>query len=344
VRSLRAELADAPIEPTVSIRVVQSVIEALEKQGVPRERFLKAAQLDAALLMNADTRLPRSKMREASEVALELSGDPAFGLHWAECLTANSFNLISHLIAHAGSLRQTFETLFQFGQLLTDQLGIELIEREKSVEVRYALALNASARVQRLESEMAMLGLSRVLRALGPTARVDRVSFEYSAPAHRAEYTRVFEGAERFDQPFTGLVFDRALMNVAPPRKDEDLHSELRALAERRILRLAQGSPYSVRVRELLMKQISLHETGMETVARLLGVSERSLRRHLASEGTSYTSVAKDAFATRALRLLRDEHRSIQETAYEMGFTNPNSFHRAFKRCTGTTPSAVRQL
>jgi AraC-like DNA-binding protein len=339
---LRSELVDVTCEATDSIWIVQSLVEVVENMGVPRQRFLKAAQLEAAWLEHADARLPRSKVGRACEIALDLTADPAFGLHWAERLTANAFNLISHLVAHAANLRQAFETLFQFAQLLTDRLGLELIEREKTVEVRYALSPGTSQRARRLESEMVTLGLHRVVRALGAHARADRVTFEYSAPAHHAEYTRVFDGAEQFDQPFTGMVFDRALMNAASPRKDEDLHHELCALAKRQIARLAHDAPYAVRVRDSLMKRVTLRDAGMQSVARSLGVSERSLRRHLAAEGTSYTTVAKDAFATRAMRLLRDEQRSIQETAYEMGFTNPNSFHRAFKRCTGTTPNAVR--
>jgi AraC-like DNA-binding protein len=90
------------------------------------------------------------------------------------------------------------------------------------------------------------------------------------------------------------------------------------------------------------MKRAAPHEADMNTVARALGFSTRSLRRHLAAENTSYSAIANDTFAALAKRLLRDERRTLQETAYQMGFTNLSSFHRAFKRWTGTTPRSFR--
>ena len=80
----------------------------------------------------------------------------------------------------------------------------------------------------------------------------------------------------------------------------------------------------------------------MQAVALALGISVRSLRRRLAAEGRSYQSVESEALATAAKRLLRDERRTIQDTADRMGFADTTAFHRAFKRWTGTTPSAYR--
>jgi AraC-like DNA-binding protein len=78
----------------------------------------------------------------------------------------------------------------------------------------------------------------------------------------------------------------------------------------------------------------------MEQVAHALGLSVRSLRRRLADEGQSYAAIANEALTIVAKHLLRDRQRTIQETAYEMGFADTSSFHRAFKRWTGTTPGA----
>jgi len=99
---------------------------------------------------------------------------------------------------------------------------------------------------------------------------------------------------------------------------------------------------YAQRVRDLLLEHGAQKRTDMNAVARALGLSARSLRRRLCDEGVSYNTIAEDALATLAKQLLSDEARSIQETAYSMGFSDPSAFYRAFKRWTGTTPKTYR--
>jgi AraC-like DNA-binding protein len=81
----------------------------------------------------------------------------------------------------------------------------------------------------------------------------------------------------------------------------------------------------------------------MDEAARSVGLSVRSLRRRLSSEGSSYQTVANEALVIVAKHLLMPKQYSIQETAYAMGFADARSFHRAFRRWTGVTPGAYRR-
>jgi AraC-like DNA-binding protein len=315
----------------------------VERAGVPRECFLRATKLDPELLEAPDGRVLRSELFTYCETALDLTQDPGFGLHWAEWISANTFNLVSHLLAHAATLRQAFDSLFQFGDLVTDQLNIRIVEDGDEIELRRGHVTSESLRIRRLAAEMSMLGLFRMLRDFSPQAGIRRVNFEYAAPSYCAEYARVFESTERFAQPFTGLVFSRALLDLPSPHKDPDIQSTLRALAEQRVSRIRQGAaPYWLRIREHLTQQAAPHRVGMNAVAQCLELSLRTLHRRLADEGKSYTAIANEASASVAKRLLIEEQRTIQEVAFAMGFADASAFHRAFKRWTGTTPMQAR--
>jgi AraC-like DNA-binding protein len=81
----------------------------------------------------------------------------------------------------------------------------------------------------------------------------------------------------------------------------------------------------------------------MTAVASKLGLSRQSLFRKLRAEGVTFEEVLDGLRHTLALRYLNGEGLSVKETAFRLGFSEPGSFSRAFKRWTGESPLAVRR-
>jgi AraC-like DNA-binding protein len=330
-------------ESTLSMQFVRGLAAAAERAGVPRGQLLSAAHFDVRQLDVPEARIQRLEFYRLCELAMDLTGDRALGLHWGERHCGTSFPPISQLIAYAGCLRQALETMSTFERLLSDEPSFQLLEGADQVTVRCLCLRGESFSTQLFWAEMNMANLVRLLRPFGIHTRLERLSFAYEAPAHQREYARVFGSAVRFNEAFTELVFDRELMTTHSPHNDEDVYDALRALAERRLMWLIEQAPYALRARELLVQRGWASRPDMDTVARALGLSARSLRRHLAAEGKSYHAVEREALATVATHLLRDTRRTIRDTASEMGFSDTGTFHRAFRRWTGTTPSAYRK-
>lgn len=333
-----AERVVANRESTISIRVAQGLVDAVAASGIDRKTFLAKAQFDTSVLDDEDGRLPRSHMFRLCELALDLTGDEAFGLHWGEQCTDSTFTPLSHLIAHSANLREGFQTLFEFQRLMTDEVRYELVEEGEHVTLRLHSASDGAPRICKFVTEMEAVGIYRLMRSFGADVRPEYVNFAYRAPDYRSEYARIFHGIERFEQPFSGLTFSRTLMSSVPPHKDDDVRSALQAIASRRVLRLTKRTPYALRVRDQLVKLGPCVRSDMSQVAHELGMSVRSLRRRLEAEGETFNAVANEAAAIIAKQLLEDKHKSIQEAAFEMGFADASGFHRAFKRWTGVTP------
>ena len=79
-------------------------------------------------------------------------------------------------------------------------------------------------------------------------------------------------------------------------------------------------------------------------VAEQLGMSERSFRRQLAQEGTSFSEVLDQLRQRLVLQYLRDERVSLQQIAWLLGYSEIGAFNHAFKRWTGTSPGRARKL
>jgi AraC-like DNA-binding protein len=76
-------------------------------------------------------------------------------------------------------------------------------------------------------------------------------------------------------------------------------------------------------------------------VAGFVGMSERTLRRHLQTElGQGWRDFIRELRMNRAMEMLRAERRSVTQTAFEVGFSSSSAFSNAFVGYVGKTPSA----
>jgi AraC-like DNA-binding protein len=138
------------------------------------------------------------------------------------------------------------------------------------------------------------------------------------------------------------MSFPRAWLDRPQLYRSPDLHSLLKSRAESTLGRLEREATQTARVQQILAAQ-SPRQLTMDEVARELGISRRSLRRHLAAEDTSFAELAERHRISAAKRMLESRGSSIQETAYALGFAAPAAFHRAFKRWTGMTPKQYQE-
>lgn len=101
--------------------------------------------------------------------------------------------------------------------------------------------------------------------------------------------------------------------------------------------RRARGAT-AQQVRVLLTQRLS-HDPTMAGIAGALGWSERTLRRRLSAEGTTFQELLDEVRSSLAVRLLRSASLSVEETAQALGYAEASTFIQAFRRWHGTTPA-----
>jgi AraC-like DNA-binding protein len=78
----------------------------------------------------------------------------------------------------------------------------------------------------------------------------------------------------------------------------------------------------------------------LETVAAALNHSKRTLTRRLNDEGTSFLQIKDRLRRTISLQLLLEDKIPVDAIFVQLGFANLSTFHRSFKKWTGTSPQA----
>ena len=107
--------------------------------------------------------------------------------------------------------------------------------------------------------------------------------------------------------------------------------------------RLPRMEGVALDVRRALASRIGGGDTRIQTIARTLAMSARSLQRRLAVAGVSYQQLLDLARKDAAERYLTDSLLSIGEVAYLLGYSEPAAFNRAFRRWHKETPQAFRR-
>ena len=137
------------------------------------------------------------------------------------------------------------------------------------------------------------------------------------------------------------LVFPRERLDERLPQADENtarlFEQQCREVLEARIARVGVAGQVRSRLR---------HERGewpsMAEVAADLHLDERTLRRRLTGEGTSFRRVLDEVRHARALEML-GQGAAVAAVAHELGYSETATFTRAFTRWEGLSPSRVRE-
>lgn len=97
------------------------------------------------------------------------------------------------------------------------------------------------------------------------------------------------------------------------------------------------------RVRAVLLETLPAGVSSIDAVAQRLAISKRSLQRQLADESVGFQELLSEVRHELARHYLSRTDISAGEISWLLGFQESNSFIRAFRSWTGTTPAAYRQ-
>lgn len=110
----------------------------------------------------------------------------------------------------------------------------------------------------------------------------------------------------------------------------------------KRIIDLEHTAKASERVHSALLELLPGGRSGIDDVSTKLLTSRRTLQRQLLAEGLSFQDVLNRTRRELAEHYLRQEAITPGEVSWLLGFQDGNSFIRAFKGWTGSTPGQYR--
>jgi AraC-like DNA-binding protein len=311
---------------------LRPLAELLGRLEVDARQFLAALEIDEAAA--PDTYVPAARVdRLLAEIAAERA-DPTFSLTLARAAVVRNLGLFGHMVWLSGTVRDALARAVKFYAVVTRRTTLTLDESPEYATLRQH-PLPGHARGAIL-TEFPFVSLAlRARQATDGRFAVRAVRFQHRSE-HAAAYRDAFGCEVTFRARHDEIEIDRAMLDLSLASADPITSAALEA----RIAELTAGtvrSPFVDRVRRAALATLAASPS-LDSIAKHLGISARTLRRQLAQETTTLRALLDDVRRVRADELL-GQGVALKVVAAELGFSEASAFSRAYKRWTGRTPS-----
>jgi AraC-like DNA-binding protein len=327
---------------TACIKAIRICILTAAQSGLSPVEAAKQLEIDAEILQDPNARVHHTVVLRAWDELPKVVGDSTFGLRAAELVASSPFDIVDYVAAQAPDMRRAIDCLVRYQRLLHEDAEVQVFTEDG--EIRIQQRLRSVPRAPRHFAEFVVAIWVLRGRALsGKIIPPRRVYFQHGPPENIDAHRRIFAAPLEFLHPHNGVSFAADFQDLPVRGSDPALGALLERHATDLLARLPQRDDVVSRLKAGLFPAIANEVPTMETIAKTLGMSARTLQRALQAENTTYQDVLDEVRRDLALEHLRDPQRTISEIAFLVGFVEVGAFTRAFKRWTGENPSTYRK-
>lgn len=323
--------------------ILDGATELLRSKGVRAAPLARRAGLPGAALSDPDLLVSAAGVLRFFEIAAEASRLPTWGLTLARGgRLAAVLGPLWVLLRNARNVRQMCAELADNFDLYTDAalVGVEPVNRGGALLTWSTTVGQHDSEVQM--AEFALCVFAKEIRGhLHPGWMPSAVLFRHAQPPGGLALHRAAFGADiRFNQDRNALLLDRAALEA--PLKGRG--SAARALANR-VVRLDEkqsDKQLAHNVEAVVRSLMPYAPCTIEEVSQALDLAPRTLQLRLQRQGTNFTRVRDAVRADLASKYLRYSELSATAIAEILGYTDPTSFSRSFRRWNGKSVREVR--
>jgi AraC-like DNA-binding protein len=318
------------------------VLQVLDSRGVPAEEVCAGTGITPAMVEDPKARVTFDTVAAILERGAAATNDPGLGLELGLETKPTSHSWYGYALISACTVREACEIGIRYLSVRLAPWRVTLFTEGDTAVMQFEENFDlGSARLLVLEYFLG--GVIRMGEFLhGHSFANTDIEFwaDYPPPPHHARFAgqipRVRYDCPKLQARHPVAWLDRPLAFAEPNAKREAVS----ALDQE--LQLAAPDDWVGRTRALLADP-SNEYPDLDAAALALGVSSRSLRRHLQAKGTTYRELREEARRAAAITLLEQSGASIAAVARALRYADVAAFSRAFQRWTGEPPNSYRR-
>jgi AraC-like DNA-binding protein len=325
---------------TNRFRVSGTLARRLEELRVSPDAVLHRAGLPLGLFQQNKIFVTTEEMFALYRAIDEISGDPGIGLRLGSEERPEYYSPIAIAALYTRSFREALDRIARYKRLTGPQ-EIRIVERGKECALEFVWLL--AEKPEPLTLIDMCFAWAVAIGGRGTGRRINPLRVEFKRPAgNRRLYESHFRCPVTFGARHNRLVFRMEDMSQTFRSHNPELLELIAPQLEAELRQQRADDSLKVQVKTILKKLLAGHRPRLEDVARELRVSTRTLQRRLLEEGISFHGMVEEARRELAKHYLLQSSLELNETAYLLGYEDPNSFIRAFHKWEGASPGEWR--
>ncbi|MGO4581062.1 AraC family transcriptional regulator [Cupriavidus sp. 2TAF22] len=333
---------------TISVLQLQQILLGARRLGCDIDALLRRAGISPALLQSASARVTEDQFAALMRSMRRVTRDEFWGL-LNRPLKPGVFAQSCRALIHCATLEDALRVGLQQYRLHLDDF-VPRLQQHAGIAT-LLLVPRAPATACRLYAESTFAFQAYGVANWLVAQRIPLTGVDLAAPAperggrpaKRTDTERVFNTQVRYGQPHTALHFDAGWLRLPVVQDAASLQAFLQDTPRNLLTRYRDDSCLAERIRRHLRCHLDGELPSLEQMAETLRLTPQTLRRRLRDEGRGYQSIKDSLRRDAAIGFLEHTDLPLQQVALRVGFSEPSTFHRAFKKWTGVAPGEYRQ-
>ncbi|MBA5638734.1 AraC family transcriptional regulator [Duganella sp. LX20W] len=322
------------------VQYIRQIVEQVKRSNVPLPASFLRIRWDA-LPADEFQILDMDAFVQAIQDAIDATGDSAFGLLVGERMRINSHGMLGFAAMNCATLAEAIGVIEQYFLTRTRLVKVRQQTVGPDVHFKFEDALPLG-RVRQPVQEAIVLTIKNLYDHItAGSAPIPYVSWNFAPPPH-AELVREKFGCEmRYGQSWCGFAFPVSALHQPLSMADPTTLRQAIQACQREMHGMSAEPAWAAKLARVLLERQDAFPS-LEAAAQLFNLTPRTLHRRLLEEGTSYRDVLDEVRHKLALEHLQAGKLTIQEIAYQLGYTDTANFRRAFIRWQAISPAAYQ--
>jgi AraC-like DNA-binding protein len=350
-RAFRSISNNAKEKPIVGLRErvyeptkLAALFDVLTDQGYPPRDILKNVNLTADEVHSPKSRISLVDLMTAGKNAIRLSSDTHLPYRIGTSIHISAYGMYGFAILGCPDFRKTMAFAELYHALATPLAPIKFAEEEGFAS--WLVEPNPDAvtdpQLYRFITEMQIgIHISLMRDVMGPAFTPDRINLAYPEAGDFGLPADEIGCPLSFSSRANQIIFQSTWLDQAANLGNKTTYPMVVALCDHLLQDLKSRVGLAGEIRALLIRDIANPPT-LAAIAKLLQVSDRSLRRQLQDQGISFRGLLDELRTQIALKYLRTTRLANEDIALALGFSDAANFRRAFRRWTNKSPSEIR--